>query len=102
SLSGGEMLIDDTYQACGYVVGISNLSVESDQYSESDISRKVLSTLISAEHDGEIELGTSRFTVVPQSFSQRQLKLKFAFPSCRRGSFNELTEIEQFGRSSIL
>ena len=96
-----ERIESDNYQAPGYVFSVDMLSAAVDNLSEQELSKSVLATLIAAEHDSTLLKGTSRCTVVPGSLSQRSVSLKFAYPTCRSAALNELSELEQFGRTAI-
>jgi hypothetical protein len=94
------LIEDNEYQAPGYVFRIANLS-NVDGVTEQDLNLVLIRELLAAEKNNLTNNISSRFSVVPGSFKNRSVSLKFAYPFCRTANFNDLTELEFFGRKSI-
>lgn len=99
SLSGAELLLSDSYQAPGFVFGVSNLSAKAMQLSERELSLQIIETLI--RHKTDLDKSATRLSVVPGSLAAGQVRLKLAYATLRNEVFNELTEIESLGRNCL-
>ena len=102
-LFGAALIEDESYQAPGYVFGISGIreiDCERQEEAEKELSLIVLKELLGAEKRGEVAPGEGRFSVIPGSFIDGQAYFKFAFPYIREEKTNEMSRIEEFGRNA--